>query len=44
MLTGVIVVAAFHKTRVDDLAEAVRTLNRGGVRVRGVILNEAGAK
>jgi polysaccharide biosynthesis transport protein len=44
MLTGVIVVAALHKTRVDDLVEAVQTLNRSGVRVRGIILNEAGAK
>jgi polysaccharide biosynthesis transport protein len=39
-LTGVIVVAALYQTTLDDLADAVRTLNRIGVRILGVILNE----
>ena len=41
LLTGVIVVAALHKTTVDDLAGAVRTMNALGVRILAVVLNEA---
>lgn len=41
LLTGVIVVAALHKTTIDDLADAVRTMNAVGVRILAVVLNEA---
>ena len=41
LLTGVIVVAALHETTVDDLADAVRTMNAVGVRILAVVLNEA---
>ena len=44
LLTGVIVVAALHKTTVDDLAGAVRTMNALGVRILAVVLNEAPRK
>jgi len=39
-LTGVIVVATLHKTTVDELASAIRTMNTLGIRLLGVILNE----
>ena len=43
-LTGVIVVATLHKTTVDELASAIRTMNTLGIRLLGVILNETPPK
>jgi Mrp family chromosome partitioning ATPase/capsular polysaccharide biosynthesis protein len=41
LLTGVIVVAALHKTSVDDLARAVKSMNAFGMRILAVVLNDA---
>ena len=43
-LTGVVIVAALHKTTVDDLSGAVKTMNVVGVRLLGMVLNEAPRK
>jgi Mrp family chromosome partitioning ATPase len=44
LLTGVIVVVAVRRTTIDELADLLRTLHAGNVRVIEVLLNEPVSK
>lgn len=44
LLSGVILVTAVNRTSIDQLAEALRALHAGGVRVLGIVLNKVEGK